>query len=106
MSEGRKDDAGKLRFDLIPCEVEELQAHIFTMGAAKYEDRNWEKGIDYGRVYAAARRHMNEWLHGVHKDPESGLPHLAHAVWNLNALIYFDLYPEKYAAFNNLHRKD
>ena len=71
---GRKDDQEKLRFDLIPAEVETALAAVLTYGAKRYSDRNWEKGLDWMRCYAAARRHLNAWLRGEDIDEESGLP--------------------------------
>lgn len=88
---GHKADEGKLRFDLIPPEVEEAIAEIYTKGANKYGERNWEKGLKYMRVYAAVRRHLTSWVKGEDIDPESGEPHLAHAAANLQFLLAFHL---------------
>ena len=33
----------------------------------------------YGRLFAAAMRHLWEWKRGNNTDYETGLPHLAHA---------------------------
>ena len=87
---GVKYDGGKPRFDLIPAVPLETLAKIYTMGAEKYADRNWEKGIQYSRIYAAVMRHINKYWGGENLDPESGLPHLAHAAWGLLALLEFD----------------
>lgn len=88
---GTKHDEQKLRFDLLPPDAEEILAAIFTMGAGKYGDRNWEEGIEYGRLYAAARRHLSQFWKGEDLDEESGLPHVAHAAWNCLALLQFHL---------------
>ena len=82
-----KDDGGKIRFDLIPPEIEEELARVVTYGANKYGARNCEKGFGYGRLYAAARRHLNAFWSGEDRDKESGLPHLSHALWNIGMLI-------------------
>ena len=89
LTEGMKYDGDKLRFDLIPPEPLERLAEVYTMGAAKYEDRNWEKGIKWGRVFGAIMRHMWAWWKGEDVDPESGLPHLAHAAWGCFALLEY-----------------
>ncbi len=86
---GKKFDEGKLRFDLIPPEAEEALARVLTMGAAKYGDRNWEEGIKFSRLYAAMRRHLNSHRTGEVLDPESGLPHLDHALANLAMMVTF-----------------
>lgn len=87
---GVKYDTGKLRFDLIPPKVIQELAEVYTMGAAKYEPRNWEKGIEYSRIYAAVQRHLNQYWAGQNLDEESGLPHLAHAMWGMAALLEFE----------------
>jgi hypothetical protein len=88
---GKKNDSGKLRMDLIPPEVEEALAEVLTHGAKKYDDRNWEKGIKYSRVYAALRRHLLAWMMGEEIDEEWGLPHLAHAYCCLTFLLTYEL---------------
>lgn len=80
---GLKDDNGKLRYDLIPWEILHVLAWIFTVGAAKYGERNCEKGFSYGRLIGAAFRHMIAFIRGQATDEETGLPHLAQAAWNL-----------------------
>ena len=89
MSEGRKDDGGKLRYDLLDPEGLRGTVEVLTYGANKYtrvEDgktidgaRNWEKGISWQRVYAALLRHLMAWQGGEDIDPESGLFHIDHA---------------------------
>ena len=79
---GIKHDNGKLRLDLIPTEAVRGLGEVLTFGAGKYGDRNWEKGLDSDRVYAALERHLLAWREGEIIDPESGLPHLAHVLTN------------------------
>jgi len=88
---GKKNDKGKLRMDLIPPEVEEALAEVLTHGAEKYDDRNWEKGIKYSRVYAALRRHLLAWMKGEKIDSEWGLNHLAHAYCCLAFLLTYEM---------------
>ena len=87
--EGRKDDSGKLRFDLVPPEAIRAWVSVLTHGADKYMDRNWEKGMAWGRPYAALCRHSLAWWSGEDIDPESGISHLAHAMCNLSFLITY-----------------
>lgn len=86
---GTKYDSGKLRYDLIPISAEVALAEVLTYGAKKYAERDWEKGIAYSRVYAAARRHLAKWWEGVDLDSESKLAHLHHALCNIAFLIEF-----------------
>lgn len=78
-TEGRKDDTGKVRMDLLPPEVLFGISEVLTYGAVKYAPRNWEHGMSWGRVFGAAMRHLWAWWGGQRVDPESGLPHLHHA---------------------------
>lgn len=89
-AEGRKDDGGKARYDLIPPEIEEAIAKGLAFGAAKYGERNWEKGMNWGRPFAALRRHMAAWWCGEANDPETGMSHLHHAACNIAFLIAFE----------------
>jgi len=89
-TEGLKYDAGKLRLDLIPSEAIRALGEVFTYGANKYDDRNWEKGISGDRLYAALQRHLLAWHEGETKDKESGLSSLAHALCNLAMLVTFE----------------
>lgn len=92
LSEGTKYDEGKIRYDLLPPEGLESVAQVLTFGAAKYEDRNWEKGIKYSRVFGALMRHLWAWWNPFvsSKDPETGYSHLAHAGCCLFFLIAFE----------------
>lgn len=76
---GVKNDDGKVRWDLMPSDALEEIAKVMTHGATKYGDRNWEKGMDWHRPFAACMRHMWAWWRGEDVDPESGISHLAHA---------------------------
>lgn len=89
LSVGTKNDTGKLRWDLVPPEFEEV-VKILTFGANKYADRNWEKGISYGRLFAAAMRHLWAFARGEKLDDESGLPHLAHACCDIMFLLTYE----------------
>ena len=73
-----KHDLGKPRFDLIPPRALELVAQVMTVGQKEYGDRNWEKGLKWGRMFGAMMRHAWAFWRGEELDPKSGLPHLAH----------------------------
>jgi hypothetical protein len=75
---GRKDDADKIRVDLLdPLALEGLAA-VLTFGAKKYADNNWRGGISYSRLTGAMLRHLFAFLRGEDLDSESGLPHIDH----------------------------
>lgn len=89
-NEAKKFDEGKTRYDLIPPEALEQLVDILTFGAKTYGDRNWEKGLPYGRIFAATMRHLWKWWRGEDCDPESKLPHLAHAACNIFFLMTYE----------------
>lgn len=91
VKEGTKLDDGKLRTDLLPVDAVKEVAKVLTLGAQKYADRNWEQGINYSRVYAAALRHMFAMWDRQDVDPESNLLHAAHAATNLLFLLAYQL---------------
>ena len=99
--EGRKDDSTKNRLDLIPYDVVWAVGEILTFGAAKYADRNWEKGMRWGRCFAALMRHLFAWWQSQSPtttsflfgelDMETQKSHLHHAGACLFFLIGYEL---------------
>lgn len=83
----KKHDVGKSRLDLVPMDAMLAVGKVLTFGASKYGDRNWERGLDYGRLYGATLRHLAEFSLGHERDPESGELHLAHAACSLLMLL-------------------
>jgi len=93
--EGLKFDTLKARTDLIsPFALMEL-ALVYTYGAEKYEERNMDKGMRWSRLIGALERHVQAFKAGECVDPESGLYHIAQAMWCCATLIdYIKFYPE------------
>lgn len=89
---GGRDDSAKLRYDLIPPEAMEELAKVLTFGAKKYADRNWEKGMDWGRVFGSLMRHLWKWWSPFHPDTddETGFSHLSHALTNIAFLLTYE----------------
>jgi hypothetical protein len=90
-----KQIEGKLRFDLIPPEMDKAFAEVATFGINKLSklgvenaERNWEQGIRLVRDHLGAmKRHINSWELGVNDDPESKLSHMKHALWHIAAIV-------------------
>jgi len=80
---GVRDDGGKLPYHLLPPELMEGVARILQFGAKKYSPRNWEKGMDWSRVFSSMNRHIWAWWNGEDNDPETGLSHLDHIACNI-----------------------
>ena len=84
-----KHDQGKPPIHLIPTKVLSDAAYVFGFGASKYGENNWRNDLDnmpYSRHYGSIQRHMLAWFSGEDIDPESGLPHLDHALTQLMIL--------------------
>ncbi len=92
---GLRYNEGKPRYDLLePYAIDQL-AKVFTKGAEKYEDRNWEKGMKWSSMLASLKRHIAAFEKGEDFDKESGLSHMSHAAWNAMGLVtYTKTHPE------------
>lgn len=92
---GVKHDSGKPRWDLALVNAAQAEIDVLTYGAAKYADNGWRTVKPFRqRYFAAAMRHLWAWLRGEDRDPESGLPHLAHARCCLGFLLEQELEQE------------
>ena len=83
----KKADQEKIRWELLPFAQLEKVARVFTYGAKKYADENYLKGTTWRRYLGAACRHLTSWAMGEENDPESGEPHLAHAICSILMLM-------------------
>lgn len=77
----------KYRFDLLDSNDEAMRrlAATFAEGFQKYGADNWKKGFPASDLYAHAREHMLLWIHG-----DATEDHLAHACWNLMAIMWME----------------
>ena len=88
---GAKHDGGKPRYDLLPAVAVDQVVAVLTFGAKRYAPDNWRHVEGWRwRYHAAALRHLFAWARGQRLDPDSGLPHLAHAVCSLLFLAELD----------------
>lgn len=78
------------RYDLIPVKPLAELARVYGHGAKKYAARNWERGYEWSLSYAALQRHVNSFWGGETWDDESGLHHLAHAIFHCMSMIEWD----------------
>lgn len=78
----------KLRLDLVPPQTIRAIAEVLGFGAQKYCAHNWMRGIAFSQLAAGVKRHLASFETGEEIDPESGLPHLAHALCGLTFLHY------------------
>jgi len=75
---------GKGRYDLITPFALRRLALIMEKGAKKYDDRNWEKGMEFSSLIDSAERHIEQFKMGLEDED-----HLAQACFNLFAIIHF-----------------
>jgi hypothetical protein len=89
--EGYKADAEKPDYMLLPWGPVEDIVRVLTVGARKYAPDNWQKVPNARHRYlAAGARHLVARMRGEVADPETGLPHLAHAGCCLLFAAWFD----------------
>lgn len=78
----RESNSGRGRFDLIPYEAMEAWAKWTELGADKYGDRNWEKGLSVKDCINRMVRHAVKAANGWTDED-----HLAATMWNAAAAI-------------------
>jgi hypothetical protein len=86
---GARFNAGKPDYSLIPLSTLEDEARVWMYGKEKYAAWNWAKGMPWSVPLACALRHLAAFQRGEDVDPESGQPHLAHAMCNLRMLTLY-----------------
>ena len=89
---GVKHDSEKLRWDMLPFrEVRQIVA-VLNHGSDKYDDYNWQRVQPFFRRYFnAMMRHIYaRFFRRQRLDPDSGLPHLAHAASCILFLMWGD----------------
>lgn len=80
--EGKKNDTGKSRVDLLLPEFLLEVGDVLALGAVKYGEANWRM-VSKQRYVAATLRHFFAFMAGEIRDPESGKQHLAHCATNI-----------------------
>ena len=83
--------SSKSGVDQIPSEVLMEWGDVFTYGEKKYARDNWLKGTDWHEFYGSALRHLYRFWAGEDVDPETGINHLAHALWNVAAIRAYQM---------------
>lgn len=88
-----KDAIGchKLPMHLWPTTATALGCLALLDGALKYGRANWRASGVRASIYVdAASRHLNAWFEGESVDPDSGIPHLGHALACMAILVDAD----------------
>ncbi len=79
----REPSTGKGRYDLISPFATQRLAKWYELGAAKYFDRNWEKGMPFSRYVDSAKRHLDKFIMGMEDED-----HLAAVCFNVFAIMH------------------
>lgn len=81
---------GKPRPSLIDPNFIMGLAEVLEMGAQKYGDYNWQKGMNQKDIMDSLMRHSLKYLSGNIEDEESGLHEMLHIAANAMFVYYFD----------------
>lgn len=81
------------RTDLLPEDALLHVAEHFGKGAAKYADRNWEKGYEWSKSYGALLRHLFLWWGGEDTDDDEVFGEFHH----LDAVLFHALVLRRFA---------
>lgn len=90
---GIKASIGKRPLHLLPRDAIEAVADVMALGAARYGDRNWERGLSVSDLVRAADGHLWDWFlrRNDGRDPQFGTSHLAHAACCVLFLLAHEL---------------
>jgi Domain of unknown function (DUF5664) len=87
MENSHSKSTTKRRYELIEPEFLAVLADVMTWGLTKYPKDNW-KHVDLNHM-GSILRHIEAHRNGQILDPESGLPHLAHATARIMMLYVY-----------------
>ena len=89
-------DGGKRILHTIDPEMLLAWGRVLTFGAQKYHQRNFmvAPGMAWGRVYDSCLGHLLKFWAGEWLDEESGEPHIAHILCNLQFLWTYHQHPQ------------
>lgn len=85
---GQHKDDGKPAVNLLVAEFMEDVGYVMGFGAKKYAPNNYKNGIEHSRLLGSVLRHLFAYMRCEDLDPESKLPHLAHAGASLQMLYW------------------
>lgn len=100
-STGGEKGVKDARYDLIPAGPLKELAELYGVGAKKYAERNWERGYEWSKSFAALNRHLWAFWNSEDIDPETGKAHIASVAWHAFALLEF---METHSAFDDRPR--
>lgn len=95
VSGAQREKLNALPYDLVPFEeIVAAYTRVAEFGARKYAPWNWSKGLSRVQLLGSLLRHTFSYIRGEDRDPDSGLMHTDHILWNAAALchnVHWDL---------------
>lgn len=79
---GERFDQGKPRTDLLSPIALMGIAKVLAYGVDEYGARNWQKGMEWGKVIGPLLRHTLKFMAGEDFDEKTKLPHVDHIAAN------------------------
>lgn len=84
-----REKLNKDPYDLVPFqEMTDAYVRVAEFGAKKYAPWNWSKGLARVQFCCSLLRHVFAYIRGEDRDPESGLMHTDHILWNAASLAH------------------
>jgi len=94
-----REKLGAIPYDLVPFqEMTDAFTRVAEFGAKKYAVWNWSLGLARVQLCCSMLRHTFAYIRGEDRDPESGLLHTDHILWNAAVLshnVHWDLADER-----------
>lgn len=87
---GHKDEGKSELQYILAMEGLEQVAAVGSFGAKKYARWNYKTGMPWMKLAGSISRHLRAWIMGEDLDPESGLPHLAHMIYDALMLLDYE----------------
>ena len=88
-SGAQREKLNHLPYDLVPYqEITDSYVRVAEHGAKKYAPHNWTKGLPRVQIIGSLLRHTFAYVRGEDRDPDSGLLHTDHILWNAVALVH------------------
>ena len=87
---GQKGDK-PVKLDQLPRHALEELGRVYAFAEKKYPKHNFRLGYDWSLSYNALQRHLIAFWGGEDVDPESGVSHMAHAMWHCATLLMFQV---------------
>jgi len=89
----KRYNSSKVEFHDLPLLALADIGRVGKYGATKYGTYNWLKGGPASQYFNCALRHLLKWWYGkkgAGNDLESNSHHLAHAAWNMMAIVHLE----------------